>query len=483
MASSSTVAQEASNYVPQHRTVRLPVHLGSRAGPLAIPVITKQSNEGAVPVKRPEDDENVGAGTGPAMPLEQEREQPGELVRIQSKLSLWDSEEREAQLPKPIAVGMQTFRPSDQIHVMGLDLVGRYIAHTLAGCQTIPPVSYMLHRENLYKQWYKASKQLILYRGDLRITHRRVTADYISDEQAETQSGITIHNLIVTLPAAQVVQAFRRIRHRLDHRSTICLINDGLGVAEELIEAYFPNESTRPIFLLGHLTTALDHTSSRFSVAEVRPGRLYLTLMPPQKVQGSQRFQIKRHPPVVRTARATHFIRLLTAMPGLNATGHPMADFLRYKLPTVAFRTIVDPLAALFGCRYDALSTNPHARQLMDRLAWELSCVLSQLPECRHSRRFRHFASTSSLREEVYHRLMLQRTADSKMRAQVAAGWDTDVDFLSGYFVRRGREMNVDVAALESVMAASKAKQVMLLKKLEADIPFDTSGSQRWTAG
>ena len=79
--------------------------------------------------------------------------------------------------------------------------------------------------------------------------------------------------------------------------------------------------------------------------------------------------------------------------------------------------------------------------------------------------------------------MMLQRTADSKMRAQVAAGWDTDVDFLSGYFVRRGREMNVDVAALESVMAASKAKQVMLLKKLEADIPFDTSGSQRWTAG
>lgn len=513
MTSSNSVAQEASHYVPPPRTVRLPLHLARRAGPLATPSIINRSKPDVSPVKNqgkqelspvknqgkqelspvkdqdkqelppanePEDDKNTVAETSLAAPQEQEQEQGqgGQLDRIQSKLALWDLEEREAQAPQPIAI-LQAFQPSDQIHVMGLDLAGRYIAHTLAGCRTIPPVRYMLHRQNLYKQWYKASKQLTLYRGDLCVTHRRVVADYISDEQAETQSGNTIHNLIVTLPAAQVVQAFRRIRHRLDHRSTICLVNDGLGVAEELVEAYFPNESTRPIFLLGHFTTALDHTSSRFSVAEVRPGRLYLTLLSPQKVEGSQRFQIKRHPPVERTARATHFIRLLTAMPGLNATGHPMADFLRYKLPTVAFRSIVDPLAALFECRYDALHTNPYARQLMDRLAGELSSVVSQLPECRHSRRFRQFASTSSLRHEVYHRLMLQRTADSRMRAQFAAGWDSDVDFLSGYFVKRGREMHADVAALESVLAAAKAKQVMLLKDLEGDIPFHLSGSSQ----
>jgi cytochrome b translational activator protein CBS2 len=72
---------------------------------------------------------------------------------------------------------------------------------------------------------------------------------------------------------------------------------------------------------------------------------------------------------------------------------------------------------------------------------------------------------------------MLQRTADSRMRAQFAAGWDSDVDFLSGYFVKRGREMHADVAALESVLAAAKAKQVMLLKDLEGDIPFHLPGS------
>ncbi|KAK3298346.1 uncharacterized protein B0H64DRAFT_73067 [Chaetomium fimeti] len=475
MTSSSTVAQETTHYSPPIRTVRLPLHLACRRGPLGIPNVSKQRKPSAPPVGMPGDDENVAPEASRSAPPEEEQEQQGELDRIQSKVALWDSEERQAQPVETVA--KLPFEYSDHIHVMGLDLAGRYIAHTLAGCQTIPPVRYMLHREKLYKKWYDANRQLTLYRGDLRITQHRVIGEYVSDEQAETQSGIFIHNLIVTLPAAQVVQAFRRIKHRLDHRSTICLVNDGLGVAEELIEAYYPNESTRPIFLLGHFTTALDHTSSRFSVAEVRAGRLYLSLLSPQKVEGTQRFRIKRHPPLERTARATHLIRLLTAMPGLNATGHPMADFLRYKLPTVAFRSIVDPLAALFNCRYDALSLNPYARYLMDRLIGDLSRVLVQLPECRQSRRFRQFAATSSLRDEVYHKLRLQREADSRMRAQTAAGWDTDVDFLSGYFVRRGRETKADVAALESVLAAAKAKQVMVLKELAGDIPFETSGS------
>ena len=113
----------------------------------------------------------------------------------------------------------------------------------------------------------------------------------------------------------------------------------------------------------------------------------------------------------------------------------------------------------------------------MDRLIGELAHVLSRFPESRQSRRFRRFAGASSLREAVYKKLMLQRTADSKMRAQFAHGWDTDVDFLSGYFVRRGREVQASVMTLETVAAAAKARQVILLKQLEGDIPFGTTES------
>jgi len=443
--------------------------------PFAVLNVAKQE---ALPVEKSSTDKHATAEAeaevDPIAPLEKESRE--ELGRIQSKLALWDMEERQAHTRRSPAVSVQPFKPSDQIHVMGLDLAGRYIAHTLAGCQTIPPVRYMLHTHYLYKQWRECNKQLTLYRGDNQVSRRRVVAEYTAEEQEETRSRSTIHNLIVTLPASQVVQAIGHIKHRLDYRSTICLMNDGLGIAEELIETHFPDDSTRPIFLLGHLTASLGHTDDRFfSVSEVRPGRLFLSLFSPHKAEGGGRFHIKRHPPVERTVRATHFIRLLTAMPGLHATGHPMSDFLRHKLPRVAFRTIVDPLAALFDCRYDQLPSNPYARQLMDQLIGELSHVLTQLPECRHSQRFRQFASASSLREEVLRRLLLKRTADSRMRWQVAQGWNTDVDFYSGYFIRRGRELQANVTALESIMAAAKAKQMITMQRSASDIPFEST--------
>ena len=464
------------HYRPWNGPRGLPAHLLHAAGPMTIaPTPTSKPSQPATkpatqPIKEPADDDPAAVQASPVEPAGQER-QPV-LDRIQSRVALWDSEARQADArPQAVAVA-PTFTPSDQIHVMGLDLAGRYIAHTLAGCWTIPPVRYLIHSPRLYKQWRQAGGKLTVYRGDVSSATRRAVGQFISTDPSESEGDGLIDNLIVTLPAAQVVQALGHIRHRLDHRSAICLVNDGLGVAEKLIEAYFPDESRRPIFLLGHFTTSLGYTRNRFSVTEVRAGRLYLSLFsPPEEARRS--FTIKRHPPLERTTRGMHLVRLLTAMPGLRATGHPMVDFLRYKLPTVAFRTIVDPLAALLDCRYDELSANPYAKQLMDRLIGELSRLVSRLPECRQSQKFRQAAMSSSLRHDVLQKLMLQRTADSKMRAQVGGGWDTDVDFLAGYFARRGREVGANVPTLDSIMWAVKAKQVKELKEREGDVPFE----------
>ncbi|KAK4130145.1 hypothetical protein BT67DRAFT_465219 [Trichocladium antarcticum] len=384
-----------------------------------------------------------------------------EQERIQSKVALWDSGVREVAAPAQV---MRPFDTSDQIYVMGLDLTGRYIAHTLAGCQTIPPVRYIIHEQYLHRKWDEANRRLTVYRADKRIVRDRVIVEDTSELVDSSQD--IIENLIVTVPAGQVVQALENIQHRLNHRSTICLVNDGLGVAEALTEAYFHVEAKRPIFLLGHFSTALGHTDQRFSVQEVSPGRLYLSLFTKAR-EPDARVRIKSHPPLERTARATHFIRLLTAMPGLNATGHPMTDFLRHKLPTIAFRSIVDPLATLFGCTYDQLPGNMYARQLIDQIIGELSHVVSRLPECRNSELSRQTAVVSMLRKEVLRKLMLQKNADSRMRANTGRGWNTDLDFLAGYFIRRGRELQANVPTLNSITLAVKAKQMIRKARLE----------------
>ncbi|KAL1837061.1 hypothetical protein VTJ49DRAFT_4313 [Mycothermus thermophilus] len=429
--------------------------------------------QGVVPVKQ--------AGPGSRAIAPESEEQP-ELNRIRSKVGLWDADERQARAEAKPVCQQPLFETSDQLHVMGLNLTGRYIAHALAGCQTIPPVRYILHSRSIERKWREAGEQLMLHRGFQTITQHRVIGEYapLPDSEHVLSHGVDpelaepIANLIVTLPAAHVVRAIGRIRHRLDHRSTICLVNDGLGVAEALIEAYFPDELTRPVFVLGHFTTSLGHTTQNFSVAEIRSGRLYLSLLSTHgRREPGQHFRIKRHPPPERTVRATHLIRLLSAIPGLHATGHPMHDFLRYKLPSVVFRTVVDPIAALLDCRYDQVARNAYARQLMDRLFGEVARVVSLLPECRDSERLRLYVTSARFRDDVFHKLMRQRTADSRMRSLVGRGFDTDIDFLSGYFVRRGHEVQAPPRALDSIMWAVKARQLVVMEEMAGDIPFE----------
>ncbi|KAJ4298588.1 hypothetical protein N0V88_003618 [Collariella sp. IMI 366227] len=413
------------------------------------------------------------AETMVAAPQEQGMEE--DLDRIRSKLALWDAKEEQLDVEPPPAV--QPFRPSDRVYVLGLDAAGRFIAHTLAGSLSIPPVRYLFHKRYLSQKWKMSEKKVTLFRGHESAARSRIIPEYMPEEaelEPEDLKEEVIYNLVVTVSAAQAVQAIGRIKHRIDYRTSICLVNDGLGVAEAVIEAHFPNEASRPSFILGHLTTKLHKMRNRFSVTEVRPGRLYLSLFSPEGRGVDANFAAKRHPPLPRITRATHFLRILTAMPGLNATGHPMPDFLLKKLPLVAFRTIVDPLAALLDCRYEDLRGNAHARVLMDRLMGELGRVVSKLPECRDSQRLKNFVLSGELREEVLHKLMLQRTANSMMRAQVGLGWDTDVEYLSGYFVKRGQEVKAGVTALDSIMWGVKAKQIAVLRQLaRGEIPFE----------
>ena len=480
------------------KSAKLPPHLIDRSGPFAI-LSTSSPPLGEQEVTAPEaqysGQEPATSPARPAMSAEQEpgnelepgnKLEPGneqaprneqapenELDRIRSKLALWD-----ADRPRhvPTLPTLPTLQQSDTIHIMGLNPTGRYIAHTLAGCETIPPVRFILGKYHQYRQWVQHGKRMTLYRGDTRIDRLNIEAEFVPERVSEQQeavgSGDIIHNLIVTVTAGGVVRALGPIAHRLNHNSTICLVNDGLGVAEALVDAYFPNQLTRPVFLLGHFTTSLDYTGSRFSVAEVRPGRLYLSLFAPQANDIRGQFRVKRHPPLERTSRATHFIRLLTAMPGLHATGHSIPEFLRHKLPRVAFKTVVEPLAALFDCRYIHLPNNRPASILMDHLIGELSSVVSRLPECRESEKLRQYTLTESLRRDVFRRLARQRTADSPMRAQIERGWDTDIDFLAGYFVKRGREVNARITVLEAVMWSVRAKENVLLHKLANEIAF-----------
>ena len=370
------------------------------------------------------------------------------------------------------------FKPTDQIHVMGLNIQGRYVAHTLAGAETIPPPIFMINRWNLLMRWNEAGRCLKLHREKQVIVRDRIRAQFtppIRGPHPRKEKDTHISNLVVTVPAGHTVEALGQISHRLDHNSTIVLIQEGLGVAESICKAYFPIESQRPVFILGHLTTRLGLGDQTFEFGEVRPGRLFLTVYTPHSdnIGPLAPIVIKKHPPTLWQRRGAHLLKLLTSIPELNATGHRTDEFLQMKLPAVAFRAVADPLATILDSTYDKIPENPNARELMDRMLSEVADVVSHLPELKGLEQFRVANALPFMRSEVFHRLKRKGTADVPMRRLTSMGLDTDIGYVTGYFVIRGKMLGVPVKALETLWSAVKAKQQVLAERRKRYVPFE----------
>ncbi|KAK4649302.1 uncharacterized protein QC761_117640 [Podospora bellae-mahoneyi] len=421
-------------------------------------------------------DENIKEAEVRVAPTDQEVQEQdvvAESNRILSRIAMWDQQEQ--AVPESTPVPADDLAPSEHIHVMGLDPVGRYITHILASCDHIPPVRYVMHTPGVHNVFKQNDRKLTLYRGDQMITTNRIIAvnfnqggDYTSPKQYALPSLIS--NLIITTPAADIVRILEPIKHRLDHRSTIVLINDGLGVVEDLIKTYYPSSITRPTFILGQFTGKLGYTGEQFSVEEVELGRLRMSIYPQQIQQSGVR--IVRHPPIEHTLKPTRLLRTLTAIPDLRAAGFPMDDFFKKALPTIVFRSIVDPLTVVLDSTYDKLPKNAYARLVMDQLLSELCGVISRLPEVRDSPDFSRLTVIQRLRKEIYHKLVRQQTSSSRMRSNVARGWATDIDYQTGYFVERGRQLGLRVENLNSLIAEVKAKQKIQMDRQNMQIPF-----------
>jgi ketopantoate reductase len=205
---------------------------------------------------------------------------------------------------------------------------------------------------------------------------------------------------------------------------------------------------------------------------EVKRGRIYLSALG-HDLGHSQMSQMRCHPPVERWARPGHMLSILTATPELQAAGFNLEQFLDFKLPLMVFKCVVDPLTVTLDSTYERLLNNNYAQQMMDQLLGEIINVISRLPELRGSTKYNKLRGGGGLREAVHRQLDLKKNAESRMRALTRRGWETDIDFLNGYFVKRARDVGVRCPANESIMWMVKARHEAQLAQRREEIEWD----------
>lgn len=159
-----------------------------------------------------------------------------------------------------------------------------------------------------------------------------------------------IEQLLICCKAHQTHAAFDSVAAALTHETTVVLLQNGMGVAEELL-------SQRPgLRLFCAVSTDGAHLVDTFTVQRAGHGSTRLGRFPRDPGLGACKELCQR-----------------LAMPGLKL--EPCEDILFAQWQKLAINAVINPLTALFSLNNGELTTHPEAMQLITPLCREIASI------------------------------------------------------------------------------------------------------------
>ena len=384
---------------------------------------------------------------------------------------------------------------SHTIYILGTGPTGKYIAHALASLSDAPPITLLMHTPLLMQQWHEEGANIqLLKNGKINSTSnfgvessshvRRQSPEQRFpgfgenlEHTAEPPNSV-INCLIVTTEGHTTIAALSAIKHRLRRTSTICFIEDGLGVASRVDYLIFPKPEDRPSYMLGNMSHDLVATQRKFTLFEKQPGRTFLTVTPRNMTAHVSKSGFRSGDVLIKridynwTPTSSYLMRTLSRAHGLGAVGLAETEFYEIQLQRLAVNSVIGPLSVMYDCFNDELLCNYQVSRSMKLLLKEISTILHRLPEVSRSSKKEQRFSAEKLESIIVGVLGKTGKNSTKMREAVRKGDRTDVDFFNGYLVQRAAELRIDCPHLEMMIAMVKGKQAMKSKEKNSLIPF-----------
>jgi len=380
--------------------------------------------------------------------------------------------------PSTIMTPEDAHLPSHQVYILGDGIRAFYVAHALAGLPDRYPAPRLLFSGRApLRDWADQGSTISVHVDGQWTTRDRVEAERLDRPVDEEELEPPIENLVITAPCFKTTSLVRRIRHRITAETTICLIQDGLGVAEELNRAVFRDPWSRPSYVLGLVGHELYAAGNPYTVTNLRSNRLYLAAMHTEYEAPNARAV----PMTQRQNDVHHFMRLMTTAADLRAHGGTYHQWLVKRLPRLMFDSIVDPVAAVLNMPYSMLPRNHDARHLMQELVDEVTKVLLSFPLVRVREDVAEYVQSGVPWRRLLREMRRRSTVGAGhtvMAEMIREGSLTDIGYQAGWFLSQGEYAGVDCPQLRSVVRLVKAKGYGSYKQGEID--WD-AGHLPWT--
>ncbi|KAL6890050.1 ketopantoate reductase PanE/ApbA C terminal domain-containing protein [Trichoderma evansii] len=327
-----------------------------------------------------------------------------------------------------------------RVHVLGLGGIGTFAAHTLAEVPEPlrPMVTLLLHRTTLVDEFIKKGSKIRLEtrEGEVVDHHDNYRLEVLDNGKwhSVNKEGLVnedsqedaIDHLIVSVKGAQTAAALKPLKSRLNASSHILFLQNGSGMVEATNEEVFTNPLTRPNYVTGvishgiTLNAPFDITHTGFAATSLGP--------------------VPRTKPNSEATAPSYLLKALPLVPRFNATSYSFLDVFQIQLEKLTVNAFCNPLCALNDTQNKFLFTIPETRR---KLLTEISRVIQALPELREVPGISERFSVGKLEGTVNG--IIQKTAETtcSMVVDLRRGQKTEIQFINGYWCRRGREVGV----------------------------------------
>lgn len=295
-----------------------------------------------------------------------------------------------------------------------------------------------------------------------------------SDEDLRTEP---IEALFISTKAYSTAPALAHLAPRLTSRSTIVLLQNGMGIYEDLVQRIFRNPESRPHFILASITHGA-WAKSPFHVVHAGIGDITFGIVPDHRKRDFEASMADESKPLYERSLALdditrpgdplfdqyrslrHTVAALRSLDALACRWSPIADVQLAMRKKLAVNAILNPLTAILGCRNGDLLKDKSSQQLVRGICEEAAAAFhaqieadtqtwldsldpgvdkSQVPMGRVSKEL----GADALEREVLRVANVTRGNMSSMLSDVRKNNPTEVDFLNGYLVRLGEQYNV----------------------------------------
>lgn len=315
-----------------------------------------------------------------------------------------------------------------RIYILGAGNVGSFVAHSLAGVNPGPPITLLFRQKHL-RTWQEQGEKIdILSNGTWE--GRTGFGVELSEPMGAQSKGLAtpirlpnepIHSLVVAVKASGTVSALQNIRERLTPQSTLLFLQNGMGVLDEVDKMLFKHSGTRPFYMHGIFSHGL-HKSKPFVITHAGNGTIALGNI------------TKREQP----SSSKYLQRTLQQAKVLEITPTSQEELLKLQWEKLVVNAVINPLTAVMDRQNESILQN-NVSQVVQSLCHEISAVIQALPEMDA---YTKMAFGPDRLVDLVKKVATTTGKNiSSMLQDVRACKPTEIDYITGYIVKRADEL------------------------------------------